>query len=365
MVTAKRSFKFEPDFAIPPGETLAETLVSLGMSQRELAVRTDLTEQTINRIIKGSQPITFDTASKLELATGVPASFWNRLEANYRERIARQEERSRLTTDVAWLKTIPFKDLVKRNALSHMDEAADQVREVLRFFGVASVAAWHAYWDDGAVAARCSQSVATKPGPTSAWLRLGELKAHQIDCQPFDKASFRGALEKIREMTVESPSIFVSRMSQLCAESGVALCLVPELPGAPWYGASKWLTPTKAMILLGLRGRRDDQFWFSFFHEAGHVLLHSKKDLFLSDNSSDDPREQQANSFASDFLIPAERRAQVMSLRTKAEVKALAEELGIAPGIVVGQYQHLTRKFHNFNDLKVRLEWSNGDADIG
>ena len=63
----------------------------------------------------------------------------------------------------------------------------------------------------------------------------------------------------------------------------------------PWNGATKWLTPTKPMILLCLRGKGEDKFWFSFFHEAGHVLHDSKKDLLINDGSQGDPREERAN----------------------------------------------------------------------
>jgi len=95
MPTMKTTYPFEPDYAVAPGETLTETLDSLGMSQAELALRTGLTEVSINRIIKGAQPITAETASKLELVTGVPASMWNNLEAQYRGQLAKIEEHER------------------------------------------------------------------------------------------------------------------------------------------------------------------------------------------------------------------------------------------------------------------------------
>jgi len=85
------TYPFEPDYAVAPGETLAETLASLGMSQAELALRTGLTDVSVSRIIEESQPITAETANKLELATGVPASMWNNLEAQYREQLAKIE----------------------------------------------------------------------------------------------------------------------------------------------------------------------------------------------------------------------------------------------------------------------------------
>ena len=88
--------EYEPDYAIPPGETLQETLDALGMTQKELAVRAGLTPKTINRIVKGTDPISQQTAIRLERATGVPSRMWNNLEMNYRAARARIEDEKRL-----------------------------------------------------------------------------------------------------------------------------------------------------------------------------------------------------------------------------------------------------------------------------
>ena len=69
MGTNKKKYDFTPDYAIPPGETLKETMESLEMTQKELAKRTGLTVQSLNRIFKGEQPINYETAGKLELVT--------------------------------------------------------------------------------------------------------------------------------------------------------------------------------------------------------------------------------------------------------------------------------------------------------
>ncbi len=96
MSTAKKLYGFEPDYAISPGETLKEVMESLNMSQKELVIRTGLTVQSLNRIFKGNQPISYETANKLELATGVPARMWNNLEAQYREQLAKAKERKQM-----------------------------------------------------------------------------------------------------------------------------------------------------------------------------------------------------------------------------------------------------------------------------
>ena len=358
MLTAKKLYGFEPDYAISPGETLKEVMESLNMSQKELAVRTGLTVQSLNRIFKGDQPISYETANKLELATGVPARMWNNLEAQYREQLAKAKERKQLETDLDWLKTIPTQELIQRNVIEPKKDRVLLLRETLKFYGLSSVSAWNDIWAKPAVAARRSQCFETCPGPASAWIRLGEIRAHQIDCLSFDKNAFIQALKKIRLLTVKDSEKFVPETIQLCADSGVALALVREMKKVPWHGATKWLSASKAMILLNLRGKMEDHFWFSFFHEAGHVICDSKKDLYINDGSIDDPREHKANEFAAEILIPRDRDPEIVALQAKEDVIRLANELKISPGIVAGRFQHLTQKWNYFNGLKRRFQWA-------
>lgn len=231
------------------------------------------------------------------------------------------------------------------------------LREVLKFYGVGNVDAWRDIWDVPAVAARRSSCFESRPGAASAWIRQGELQAHDVECQPFDKDRFKAALAQIRSLTTAAPQVFEPEMKRLCAEAGVAVTLVKEMKKVPWSGATKWVTPKKAMILLCLRGKGEDKFWFSFFHEAGHVLHDSKKDLLINDGSHEDPREVQADQFSAHILIPAKYDDQIVRMRTKSEVIHLATELGISPGIVAGRYQYMTSKWDFFKELIRPLNW--------
>ncbi len=357
MLKALKKYEFEPDYAIPPGATLLEVMESFEMTQKELAIRTGLTEQTLIRIFKGSQPISYETANRLELVTQVPASMWNNLEAQYREQLAKLEERQRLEVEKAWLKTIPVKELTERGYLEAERDKVSLLRNVLAFFAVSSVDAWHEIWETPAVAARRSSCFDSQPGAAAAWIRQGELQAHKIKCSPFDKLKFSQTLQEIRRLTREDPSVFVPRMIELCAAAGVAVALVREMKKVPWNGATRWLTPSKSMLLLSLRGKGEDKFWFSFFHEACHVIKDKKKDLLINDGSHDDPREKQADKFAAELLIPSKYDSKICSFQSRREVIELADELGITPGIVAGRYQFLTRNWHIFRDLIQKLEW--------
>ena len=355
---AKKQYEFQPDYAVCPGETLQEIMESFNMSQKELAVRAGLTVQSLNRIFKGEQPITYESANRLELATGVPARYWNNLEAQYREHLAKVEERKDMESDLQWLKNIPTKELAERSSIKNSDSPVAMLRETLGFYGVSSVKAWQEIWNIPAVAARRSSCFESQPGSASAWIRQGELQAHKIECQAFDKSLFMQALQTIRGLTRETPETFEPEMKRLCAEAGVAVAMVPEMKKVPWNGATKWLSPRKAMILLCLRGKGEDKFWFSFFHEAGHVLHDSRKDLLINDDTIKDQREARANQFASEFLIPSAYNDDIQNINSHDEIVALAKQLGIAPGIVAGRYQFLTKRWHYYKALIRPLQWN-------
>lgn len=356
MARAKRQYGFSPDYAIPPGETLKETVELKGMTQRDLSKRTGLTVQSINRIYNGEQPINYETANKLELVTGVPARFWNSLESKYREQLETIKELKRLNADIDWLNSIPVSELTKRGLIQSSKEKAQQLRKTLKFFGVSSVSSWEDIWTEPQVAARRSPCFESQPGNAATWIRIGEILAMDIECKPFDKNLFKQALQTIRGLTLESPKKFIPQMIQICAQAGVALSLVPEMPKVPWNGATKWLTPKKAMILVNLRGRGEDKFWFSFFHEAGHVINDNKKHLYIN-NDSDDPVEKKADEFAANILFPDGCRNQIPSLDSRVQIKKFAERISLSPGIVAGQYQFLTKKWSWYNDLIKKFVW--------
>src|ERR1700730_9795052 len=143
---ATRGVPVRPDYAVPPGLTVLETIDTLGMSQAELARRTGRPIKTINEIVQGKAAITPETAIQFELVLGVPAHFWSNLERNYRESLARIEERKRLETELAWLEKIPIRDLIKIGVLRNAPDRVGLLAEVLRFFGVASTTAWENQW---------------------------------------------------------------------------------------------------------------------------------------------------------------------------------------------------------------------------
>jgi HTH-type transcriptional regulator / antitoxin HigA len=333
-------------------------LANRDMTQSQLADRIDVSLKHVNQMIHGVAPITPETALALEKATRVPAAIWNRLESNYRDRLARLEDRRSQAADSQWLRSLPLKELQDRGYLTKGLGGGARVDEVCRFFGVANRQGWERVWRAPLASFRRSKAFASDVGAVASWLRIGELRASEMDCAPFDAKAFRKALHELRELTRNDPDHFAREIVRRCAASGVAVVFVREIKGTRASGAARWLTPTKGLIQLSLRHKTDDHLWFSFFHEAAHLLLHSKKATFVSGSGDQDEElEQQANHFSASLLIPRQFEAELLALRSLPEIEAFSQRIGIAPGIVVGRLQnegHLD--WSRGNRLKRRLE---------
>jgi addiction module HigA family antidote len=362
----KQTLQYAPDYAVAPGEILQEALVERQMTQAELARRTDRPLKTINEIINGKAAITPETAIQLERVLGIPDRVWNNLEVRYRAALARAEEHRQLAGEVAWLNQIPVAEMIKHGLIPRLDDRAATLAEVLKFFGVSTTSAWERQWASGETAFRQALKFTISPGAVAVWLRWGELKAGEIEGAPYDPSRFRAALERIKPLTREDPAVFVPAVQRLCAEAGVAVVFIPELPQTRVSGATKWLSAEKALIQLSLRYKTNDQLWFTFFHEAGHILLHLKRELVLEgiEEVADPAKEEEANKFATEFLIPRREFEEFVqgAYDNSPAISRFASRIGIAPGIVVGRLQHdgLLPYRSTANQLKRSLRWSNG-----
>ena len=356
--------EFAPDWVVTPGDTIADLLEERGWKQAELAIRTGFTTKHVNQLIKGDAPITQETAAKLEKVLGSTVRFWMGLDTQYREQIARAAEHAALAKESAWLKELPLADMVRFGWVQKLQDKALQVKECLKFFAVSDVAAWRATYAKPVAAYRASPKL-IKVGPSvAAWLRQGERDASALRCADFNKAQFESALVTARGLTREpSPIKFLPELQRACAAAGVAVVIAPAPQGCPVSGATKWLSSSKALIMLSVRGKTDDKLWFTFFHEAGHLLKHGKSLTFLDVLGAaglNDHEEAEADAFACDFLVSASSWSALIAQNTftAARVQAFAKAQGIAVGIVVGRLQFENRiPFTNLNALKVSYKW--------
>jgi hypothetical protein len=201
-------------------------------------------------------------------------------------------------------------------------------------------------------------------------MRQGELQAATVACRPYDAGEFRKAVREARGLTTTSAEVFEPTLRKICAQTGVAVVFISEIPGTHIFGATRWLNPTKALIQLSLCGKSDDLLWFTFFHEVAHILLHGKRCVFIETGDlgcgpagTDTDQEVEANEFACEFLIPA---AEFKSFAARGQfdsdsIRLFARRIGIAPGIVVGRLQHeRVIPFSHSNSLKHHFRFMEG-----
>ncbi len=331
----------------PPGDTIQETIDILGMSQAELAERIGRPKEKINDIIKGREPISTETAFRLEKVLGIPASFWINREKEYRKKLYEIDQQEKLKLQYDWLKKFPIKSMKKYGWLPNIKDKNLLVNELLSFFGVASPIEWRKIYVDQeiSVAFRISLVNTKNPYAISAWLRKGELDANKLQVADYDKRKFKSALLEIKNLVHDFPSDFAIKLQQICAKCGVAVTYTPALPKAPISGASRWFHG-KPLIQLSGRYKTDDHFWFTFYHEAGHIFLHGKKDIFLENvtgTSLDERKEEEANEFAAKFLLKKSECQEIIDAAPLDDnkIKAFADKFNTSTGVIIGRLQHL------------------------
>lgn len=354
------------DLAIPPGKYLEEVISELGMSKNELARRMNRPAPKLSAIFSGDKAITSDTALQLEKVVGVPAHIWTGLEAEYRLTLARNQEVheiQRLRDESSLITKFCYSELVKLGLVARKTKADEKVQELHHFFGVTSlhnIPSLKRYQ----VAFRQGAGQIS-PEATSAWLRIGELEGQKANSKPYRKDILENALPSIRSMTQISPEKFENQLRQILLKAGVVLVFCPHLPKTYLHGATFWLGPTKSVLMLTIRGSWADIFWFSLFHEIGHLLLHSKHMIFLEGihkKGEFAKPEEEANQFAANILIPPDDFKTFLKSGAfyTQSIKAFARHLAIDPGVVVGRLQHdgyIQNSWHN--RLRSRYEWKN------
>ena len=358
------TLEFAPDWVSPPGDTIADLIEERDWTQVQLSERLGYTKKHVSQLINGKAPITEETALKLVKVLGSTEKFWLNREADYRAQLAQIEEKKLLESWTDWLDDLPVKELMKQGAIASRRLIAKHkpaiVKEMLVFFGVASPDDYYRCYSEQKLSYRRTKEQQSNSGAISSWLRLGEIEAEKRECFKYNKTKFQQTSRKIRELTTLPAEEFLPEIERLCRDSGVVFVLVPSIPKAHVSGVARWLNPHKAVIQLSLYGKSNDKFWFTFFHEVAHILLHGKNDIFLdeweSGTSLVSEQENQANQWSRDFLIPPEHQQELSTLKTKAAVRAFARKIGVHPGIVVGRLQHdNTIPISWMNDLKEKV----------
>lgn len=348
---------FQPNWASSPGDTILDILRERNLTEEEFASRIDYKIEDVKDLIQGRIAITLGTARQLEQVLGASVEFWMTRDYQYRQDIERFN-----VTEEQWVNEFPIEDMIRYEWLNSFSNLREKIIAFYKFFDVSSVREWNQLYSGVVqkIAFKKSQAHESRPASVAAWLRKGEIEAKKIQCQPWDPEGFKNSLNEIRILTHhKDPNKFIPELQRICAENGVAVVIVRTPRGCPTSGATKFISKGKALLLLSFRYLTDGHFWFAFFHEAAHLLLHSESLFLETENMPSTVEEEEANEFAENILIPVAYKSEFLRLRTNTnDVIRFAVKIGVAPGIVVGQLHHKKIiPFKYLTRLQRRYKW--------
>lgn len=358
--------KYVPITPIPPGETLLEILDEKGMTQQEFATRLGRPLKTVNGIVKGKVAITPETALQFEQVLGIPAHFWNNRESQYQELKLRIEAGANNIALIPEAKVYPYVEMMEWGWLPETSDMGERVANLLRYFGVTN---FNNIVEETKLqgAFRISAKSEYSMPAIVSWVRKGSIDAERISTESFDAKKLKEIIPTLRKLThIEDPQELLLRLQSELSACGVAFTVTPSLKKAPISGVTRWISPDKALIQMSLRWHWADIFWFSFFHEIGHILLDNKKDfnVDLVKRGVDGDKEQEKDVFAANTLIPPEEYKKLLQKVTNRStnvynlVKSFAEHVDIHPGIVIGRLQHSGVIPRSMNGLRIRFQWA-------
>lgn len=338
--------------ATPPGATIKEQLEDREMTQKEFAARMDMTEKHISRLINGEVQLTPDMAYRLEMVLGLPADFWNNLEAIYREKIVKAQAENQLDADKELAKKFPYNEMSKNGWVPETRNAVEKVVNLRKFFEIVQLQMLENNKLLPGIACRRISVTEKADFALIAWAQRAKIEARHISTEPINVNLLTKRLAKIRNMTTKDPTVFCPELVELLAGCGIALVFLPHIGGSFLHGAT-FYDKSKIVIGLTVRGKNADKFWFSLFHELGHIILGH---LNLEDGV-DSVNEIEADDFARDQLISQDDFAHFVSKRefSREALLSFSKDIGIDPGIVVGRLQKEGYiDFSWYNDLKTK-----------
>lgn len=360
------NYAYVPDYVVHPGEYLEEILESRGLKKQDFAIRVGLSVKHVSEIINKKKNINATLAVQFEKTLGVSANIWNNLNADYELFMARSESQKQLEGQVGWIRRFPISNLKKLGFLPSSNKPRELLVPLLQFFGAATPEQWEKAFEPALAHYRKSATFKGDDYHLSAWLRAGELLAQSIQTRPYSKDLFLNNLEKARNLTKLNFHDFKNALRHLCSEAGVALVFVPEFGKTHISGATYWLTSEKAILIMSLRHKWNDHFWFTFFHEAAHILKHPKKETFIdSPEAYESELEEDANRFSRSLLIPDSLYESFLAHKDfyPDSIMKFARKIDVHPGIVVGRLQHDKYIKHNWhNNLRERYQLNPDEA---
>lgn len=343
MVKEKKSVGLSREYIIHPGETLEEVITDRGMTQRELAVRTGVTEKHVSTVIHGQKNISASFARMLEYALGIEASFWMNLQADYDRELLEFEDVNEITEEE---KSV-LKRLKEVTALwtswKWLDADADSIELVLeyrRIFGISNLLDTPKISYAAAYRAQ-NKNVNVDPYVMFAWQIMCEKLTENMDiAENIDVNQLRNRIPEIKRVMFTENDQIQDELASIFSECGIAFKIVPNFVGAPVQGFIKRTAGGSLILCMTLRQKFADIFWFTLFHEIAHILNDDTKREFIDLNSMSGEIEVRADKLAGNMLIDPIAYDEFISTgayKYQSEIERFAESQNVKDYIVKGR----------------------------
>lgn len=346
---------FVPEWASPTAETILDLLADRGIAASRFAEVVGLDSDDAARLRQGLAPLTIKTAERLVDTLGSSVEFWMERDGQYHEDRNRLEDRD-------WVDRFPSAFLLRNGWVRTFDGWADEIVAVREFFDVANGRDWETRYRPMMSGASLHQSDVHKLQKTSlaVWLRRAEQVVADHDADAWSADALLDSVGELRALTrIADPERFVPAARAVLAPAGVVLAVVRTPPKCPVSGAASVLGDGRRMVVLSGRHLADDQLWFAFFHEIGHLMLHKDAAVCEDPTAIGDVEEAEASQFAAETLLPNLTRTVIPdgAIRKRDVIRAAAAAR-TSPGVVLGQLQFAGKVPHGrLNTLKRRYLW--------
>lgn len=346
-----------PTWASSPGRTIRRALGERATTEG-LSKLLGCTPEVASQLLSGDPVAVKNHATQLAATVGGTRSFWAKRATEYTSQLESPSYKERLAR---WHASFPAASISKLGWSGPNDVTTPE--GALQYFGAENLDICHAKLSKltDTATLRTSNRLTSKALGLAAWLFEGTRRAEAIPTSPWSERRFIDAIGQIRTLTrTRTPATFLPKLTNICASAGVAFVLLRAIPECKASGATLRISDSKRLLLLSARFLADDQFWFSFFHEAAHLILHQNESTIDHAKAELTEAEREANELAASMMMTKETREQLQHIElNKHAIRNLALQSGLSPGIIVGQLQHLDRLHHatKLNRLKARFTW--------
>jgi HTH-type transcriptional regulator/antitoxin HigA len=341
--------------ATPPGATIKEQLVDRGMNQKEFAARMGMSEKHISKLINGEVILTYETSVKLEIVLGVPAQFWNNLEAIYREKLIKIESDKKMDTDLEIANNIPYAEMAKFGWVLDTRNPIERVQHLRRYFEVVELSLLGNRKISGKSGMVYDISKRSDLARLS-WIQEARVLARAVETEAVDTKKVISFIPQIRRMTVMESEEFLPLISERLAKCGIALIIIQSLKGVRIQRTS-FVDGNKIVLVMNADKNDSDIFWLNLFHEIAHIALGRVENVNCREDRINE--EKNEDDWVYNSLIEPEDFERFCESGDYSEQSVLkfANNQEIAPSIIVGILQR--KKIiseASLNNLKKKYE---------